>query len=115
MSGILWGIGIGLLVQTWTTLLVSGASAAALIGWWRIFFAIRRLTGAGQGPQLMRDARNIALTSGSGDDVALAREILATRVLPPVAFGNYFAAFWFELLPMLLIAAVIFALRRYAL
>lgn len=113
MTGLIGGAVIGFVAKGWAPLILATASCAALISWWRIFFAIRRLTGDGSGPQLIVDARNIALTSGVADEQELARKILDTRVLPPITFGNYLAAFWFEIVPMLVLASVVFAVKRY--
>ena len=109
------GIIFGLFARGWLPLLGASLLTAALIGWWRIFFAVRRLNGGATGPQLIRDARNLALCSGAADEEAEARRILDTRELPSITFGVYFAAFWFSLLPMLLLGAVIFSVRAYLL
>ena len=109
------GIIFGLFAVGWWPLLGASISTAAFVGWWRIFFAVRRLKGDGVGPQLIRDARNLAFCTGEKDDMAAARRILETRELPPITFGIHFAAFYFSLLPMLIIAVVIFSIRHYLL
>ena len=109
------GIMFGLFAVGWWPLLGASITTAAVVGWWRIFFAVRRLKGNGAGPQLVRDARNLALCSGEPDGMVAAQRILETRELPPITFGVYLAAFWFSLVPMLLFAAVIFSIRHYLL
>lgn len=112
---ILAGVMFGLFAVGWWPLIGASFSTAAFVGWWRIFFAVRRLKGDGVGPQLLRDARNLALCSGEPDDMAAARRIINTRELPPITFRVYFAAAWFSLLPILIIAAVILSIRHYLL
>lgn len=112
-SEVLAGIIFGLLARGWLPLLGASIMTAAFIGWKRIFFAAHRLKRGSSGPELIRDAQNLALCSGAPDVDQAALQILVTRELPPITFGVYFAAFWFSVLPMLLDASVIYSVRAY--
>ena len=115
MTNLLAGLIFGVAAKSWLVLLAASISTAMFLGWWRIFFAYRRLLVNGSGPQLIRDARNLALCSHARNEAEAVDRILNYRELPPQSFGIYFAAFWFELMPMLILGAVVFAVRMYLL